>query len=380
MECRLLRLIIQADLATEKQWLVPDVWSQVITTAFGLLVGLLGDSWLRIVGRVALAVFELYKFAVLRLWRNRSGSGAQDAGVDEPSPDLALQDTAQSDTEVTPLLPQPPKVYRRRSRPAKAIELGPSGEPETGLKLSRRFGAAAGASALRGRDESQPLRQQLRIVARNVADDKYQAVVLFLLSIFVFALIIGLPVAAVFISFAASDHVALASSPMCGVYLPDRQKLSGQERYMASIPYSIDIETEAREYARQCYISDTSNSCQYFSNQSIQYTISNTAPCPFAAQMCTGPENTALLMTTGLIPANTLGINAPRGYQFNRTTVCSPVLRNDSLIQRGKASSGKVEWLYYYGTFLGSGNISIPLTWTTPDKTAGFDASGYTAA
>jgi hypothetical protein len=121
----------------------------------------------------------------------------------------------------------------------------------------------------------------------------------------------------------------------------------------------------AAEYARQCYIQDTSLNnnlrCSLYTKQSIAWT-SKDADCPFDSSICS--ISPAFMMDSGVIDSHhDLGVNeSPSGrVGFRKVTTCSPLsVKGDyvsvitSTGDDGLGVEGDRIREYHFGTYMGA--------------------------
>nr|OQO17714.1 hypothetical protein B0A51_14464 [Rachicladosporium sp. CCFEE 5018] len=113
-------------------------------------------------------------------------------------------------------------------------------------------------------------------------------------------------------------------------------------------------EARAGQYARDCYGFRTSNGpnqCEVFKEPSIEtLEVFENQTCPFAEKKyCEDSQNTARILTTGLVDAKSLGINADRTPLLNRTTMCVPLDIDAGFARKPSDDSSIGAWEYYLG-------------------------------
>jgi hypothetical protein len=148
-----------------------------------------------------------------------------------------------------------------------------------------------------------------------------------------------------------TDSMALSNHPDCGRYIPQPGITP-----RTTTPYEIDIQSDSANWARNCYNVDGSpDGCTFFFNQSIAYEVSD-ADCPFNDDLCLGGSTAPVRFTTGAVNARIIGINAAKTFDFNRTTVCSPLNMNETYIKlRGvDEATCRYTYDYHYGPANGS--------------------------
>lgn len=144
----------------------------------------------------------------------------------------------------------------------------------------------------------------------------------------------------------ATNSHALSQSPECGVYRakdpmsPDVDAISR--------PLEFSAQTDSVRWARNCYGNASDDSCALFVTQSIPYNVSNWT-CPFVEHICYGNGINPVRFSTGPIDGRSIGINAPITYEFNRTTICTPLNMNRTYINLESHEGTDQSWAYYYG-------------------------------
>ena len=158
----------------------------------------------------------------------------------------------------------------------------------------------------------------------------------------------------------ATDSTALSASPDCGYYLPS--SATGLENAsLISQPYEFKAQLDSADWARNCYHADHgTDGCNFFLQRSISYTVEHNAACPFPDYMCHGGASSALAFSTGAVDAREIGINAPKTWEFERNTTCSPLNMNETFIQLSRNGS-ELTFKYCYGAGDGFGDH----TWET---------------
>ena len=161
-------------------------------------------------------------------------------------------------------------------------------------------------------------------------------------------------------AYLATDSKALSTNSKCGLYVPS-SNLSQSQDVLG--PFAFQAQLDSAKLAESCYDTESgANDCNFFVQQSIPYTPSDD-PCPFVDGMCHENMSSASQFSTGPIDAATVGINAPRTWQFQRNTTCVPLNRNETYITTSE-KDGIYTHTYNYGSSNG-----LPFTWQT--KTQG---------
>ena len=196
---------------------------------------------------------------------------------------------------------------------------------------------------------------------------------MFVLAIILFGLFVAQTIAGIFSAKIATDRAALSSSTYCGIWKFDRH--AGREASDRDDIYNYQKEATASQYARNCYQAPNpagSLGCNFFYNQSIDYSIKSDQPCPFQSpELCLNGLYSAVEFDTGHVDASVLGINFPTTYKFRRFTSCSPLNMNKSYVQGPLSEDmNNSTYYYYYGakdisnsTFKTSGT---PFQWLVP--------------
>lgn len=158
---------------------------------------------------------------------------------------------------------------------------------------------------------------------------------------------LGLFACSVFTARLATDNTAVSASPDCGVYLLD-PALDQETFFRSSGPYNFDVQVDSAALAQDCYGDlAKADACKFFTHRSISYSVTRNAECAFQEDMCNSP-NSSILFSTGAVDARVIGINAPKTYQFRRTTTCSPLKMNDTYVKYHR-DGGENVYQYYYG-------------------------------
>lgn len=168
---------------------------------------------------------------------------------------------------------------------------------------------------------------------------------------------VGILVCGIVTAKLATDSTALSSSPDCGVYIP-LSTTDLDDTSLISKPYESDAQLDSANWAQNCYHADDgTDGCNFFLQRSINYTVKHNASCPFPDYMCYGGASSAVAFSTGAVNAREIGINAPKAWEFERNTTCSPLNMNDTFIRLSENGS-EYTFSYYYGTDLVVGDHS----------------------
>ncbi|KAL8648975.1 MAG: hypothetical protein Q9210_004674 [Variospora velana] len=183
---------------------------------------------------------------------------------------------------------------------------------------------------------------------------------------YVFQVVIGLLLLGTYVAFIvfgvlaarlAGDNTVMAAAGACEVYLmdafPDLMNVTDRYRVPGTPPHDFTVQAESVEYARICYGErDTSDICRRFVQKKIPYKIIPSNACPFQTGMCYfGDDKSSYTMDTGAIPAQTLGVNTRRQYEFTRRATCAPLTINETFLVRAKRgeNDNQVGYAYLYG-------------------------------
>ncbi|KAJ9612937.1 hypothetical protein H2200_002878 [Cladophialophora chaetospira] len=180
------------------------------------------------------------------------------------------------------------------------------------------------------------------------------------------------------------DSIALSQHPQCGIAISNGSQSA--THFALGHKYFNDIARESRQYAKSCYdlgrgtsSARAPESCSFFYEPSIKYSIIDNDTCPFKfgnGSLCLNGENSAYTLTTGsassllddvsklVADASVLGINSPLSYTFHRSITCSP-LWTDGLIYSFRDDNGTVTFQYFYGNYTGEWSCSSDLPYCT---------------
>jgi hypothetical protein len=162
-----------------------------------------------------------------------------------------------------------------------------------------------------------------------------------------------------------TDGLALSDHPDCGTYFPRPKAGDSLGLKNATTLYEFDVQSDSAALVRNCYNADGKpDGCSFFLNQSIAYDVSDAA-CPFDDELCFGGDAVPVRFSTGAVDARIIGINAPKTFEFNRTTVCSPLNMNTTYIREREKKSTDCKWTfdYFYGP--AAGGAQGTSTWTS---------------
>lgn len=156
----------------------------------------------------------------------------------------------------------------------------------------------------------------------------------------------------VFSALVVSNSVAISAHPGRGIF---RANGSMENPYYATMQkYYHDIEEESGYYSRRCYnLSERADGCNFFYEQSIQFDTFFNTTCPFTSELgplCYDGPSSAVTFKTGIVKPETIGINTPLKYTFERETTCSPLRMDDTFIKRYVNKKKDVWFRYFYGS------------------------------
>lgn len=161
-------------------------------------------------------------------------------------------------------------------------------------------------------------------------------------------LFVAFQVCGVVTALLATTSSAISAHPDCGTYIADSK--NPEEIRNIAAPYYFAMQSASASWARDCYnVQGTPDGCSFFLNQSISYSIENSS-CPFAPELCFGGTTSPVRFSTGPISGRIIGINAPKTFDFNRTTVCSPLNMNETFVSLVERKGIKSTFEYYYGS------------------------------
>jgi len=166
---------------------------------------------------------------------------------------------------------------------------------------------------------------------------------------------VGFNVCGVMTTSLGTDKSALSAHPDCGIYVVNAT--SPHEALTLSRPVEFERQVESAAWAENCYSPSTkTDGCSYFLQQEIEFD-SMDDKCPFQ-DMCYGGSQTAFTLFTQPVNGRAVGINAPKTYEFRRSTTCSPINMNETFVQMTSSKNGERTFRYNYGA-----------TWTYGDAT-----------
>ena len=143
---------------------------------------------------------------------------------------------------------------------------------------------------------------------------------------------------------------ALCNSPDCGwYYMPAGSSVRRGEVPAALIQRFIENEAAAAAHEAKCYNDMAPADCGSFVANTLPYNEFHNTKCPFRADICSGGQESAFTLDTGLLDSSLLGINSPKKYLFRRRTICAPLVMNTTYIKISDQPQGKGTVSYQYG-------------------------------
>lgn len=175
-----------------------------------------------------------------------------------------------------------------------------------------------------------------------------------------------------------SERMALSGSKKCGLW-----RLRADANDAAQDADSLirgEKETTAGLYARSCYgrQPDTGlDQCTIFAEPSIDFDMQTGQECPFVnSTYCASTGYTAVRLSTGMLNAKRIGLNAKRSPKLRRTTVCVPLNLEAGFAEKLSSVSG--HWGYNLGP-VSSDRYSSNYTFIQPADPFYYDVRAYTA-
>jgi hypothetical protein len=176
-------------------------------------------------------------------------------------------------------------------------------------------------------------------------------------------LYIGVILVSIFSALVVTDSIAISTHPGCALISYNASfGIIPIPNVTMGMKYYYNIETESGDYARKCYNgTDGADGCNYFYEQSIQFSIKENDTCPFESEfgdLCFNGPSSAFTLSTGWIRPETIGINTPLKYTFQRQTTCSPLRMDDDFIKPFRKEDKTLMFRYFYGHRSGIGQCS----------------------
>ena len=160
-------------------------------------------------------------------------------------------------------------------------------------------------------------------------------------------------------AYLATDSKALSTNLGCGLYVPASSSSQSQG---ALGPFAFQAQLDSAQLAKSCYHATSgANGCHFFVQKSISYTPSD-GLCPFVDGMCHENMSSASQFSTGPTDAATVGIHAPKTFQFQRNTTCAPLNGNETYISTSEKNG------IYTHTYNYSSTNGFPFTWQTKTR------------
>ncbi|KAH7161690.1 hypothetical protein EDB81DRAFT_756199 [Dactylonectria macrodidyma] len=131
----------------------------------------------------------------------------------------------------------------------------------------------------------------------------------------------------------------------CGIWRPFHNR-SDENFFEYHQELKLDATLDADNYVQNCYFGSGKSgifNCQSLMSQSIPFSVSEKAGCPFANDVCR--TNTSFVLDTGNVSISQLGINTKLADQlyFRRQSICAPI-REEPFFFRN-LTSDDVPWL-----------------------------------
>ena len=155
-------------------------------------------------------------------------------------------------------------------------------------------------------------------------------------------------------AYLATDSKALSTNLGCRLYVPASNSSQSQG---ALGSFAFQAQLDSAQLAKSCYHTTSgANGCNFFVQKSISYAPSD-SPCPFVDGMCHKNMSSASQFSAGPTDAATVGIHAPKTFQFQRNTTYAPLNGNETYISTSE-KDGIYTHTYNYGSTNG-----FPFTW-----------------
>ena len=180
---------------------------------------------------------------------------------------------------------------------------------------------------------------------------------------------LGLTAASIVSAGIATTKVGISLDPSCGDYEFHFNSSRYSERFLH---YERQAEAQAGDYAAKCYGPNSVDSdCSRFVSQSITYSKTQSANCPFDGDVCDIGKKGAFSLSSGLQSGLLLGVNAANPYFFGRTMTCAPILTGNNYVRAGLSNRGEKQWEYWYGRSLAD------YTSANPMRDSSWEIKGY---
>jgi hypothetical protein len=194
---------------------------------------------------------------------------------------------------------------------------------------------------------------------------------LFIFTLAVTFVSVGIIVAGVYSAKVRTDGAALLVSPRSGLWVFNRTAASKEATTRAGV---LDLwkEERAGEYAQNCYATPDpfdSVKCDFLYRQRLPFGDAEYSwECPFHSNVCRGQSVT---FKTNFIDASDLGINSAATPKFRRSTTCTP-LNMDYPYIRNETHNGTTSFFYEYGS-RNQDQYNPPLNYTHRTTGSPFD-------
>jgi hypothetical protein len=199
-----------------------------------------------------------------------------------------------------------------------------------------------------------PSRQDLRHTWENFVDRLKGLPWGLFLAFSMATLYIGTILISIFSVLVVDNSVAISNHAACSIVISNGSAGLEPNPYLSTWKkYFYDIESESGEYARRCYNgSNLADSCNYFYQPSIPFTIRHNDTCPFKSEfgpLCVGGTSGAFTLKTGYVRPEAIGINTKHKYTFVRQATCSPLITDDRFVRPFFDENKSLYFRYFYG-------------------------------
>ncbi|KAK0721957.1 hypothetical protein B0T26DRAFT_196599 [Lasiosphaeria miniovina] len=184
----------------------------------------------------------------------------------------------------------------------------------------------------------------------------------------------------------ATNSNAIWASDKCGLYRFDSDG-AGEEAATRADVFDRAKEARSGEYAKHCYNSTTPTTllpmrCGFFYNTEIKFNTTYHHQCPFPKDDICAHGSPVVTFDTGLVDANSIGINDPYDYKFRRSATCTP-LSTEGQYVRNDTANGIAAFTYYYGETGDRGytfrSIGDPFNWLVPSYDVSIQSTSWYA-
>ena len=302
--------------------------------------------WLGLIGPY---VFQLLKFPFVRglqfleRWDRGATTGVDEALLATPQPSYCSTTSAAQDS---PRTDERPETQDKTMTPHSASAL---------LKQSSG-----------GRDLC------IKTVTYALDGRNRHKLTLALVGLVVFGSFVARTFVGVLSALIATNSSAIWASEKCGLYRFNSDGI-GEEAAARADVYDRAKEARAGEYAKYCYNSTSPATlpmrCGFFYETEIKFSTTYQDECPFPKDDICAHGSQAVTFDTGLVGANSIGINDPYGYKFRRSATCIP-LSTEGQYVRNDTANRTAAFTYHYGE---TGNrdytfrsVGDPFNWLVP--------------